>query len=416
MLKRMAKSIIRFSMTSVSNGDKKEFQLSISRINVARARITSMTLIILEVMTLLTHISVHREHLLSTPYIYYGSMYVLMLAAMTAFYMIFTRLGADVPRHATRIRVTGVTFIAFILLWCAGISLLDQFSSGQVIVYVMAVISIAITTLFEPVRLILIYSTVHLLFLIAMPFFQRSVQLALGNSLNSTTFVVMSWAISCMRYKKQVEDFNNKKTILRINDELRIMNTQLQEANRRLKIMSATDGLTGVMNRVSFDSLIKAEWNRCKRHSFPLSLIMVDIDFFKEYNDNYGHQAGDRCVKTVATILSKYAKRSSDKVARYGGDEFVVLLPHMDHDSAIHLAEQIRKGVEERCLPHLHSPVADHITISLGVNTVIPSDDTTIDEFISNADQALYRAKKRRNCSVFAMEEVLCQAALVSHP
>lgn len=163
-----------------------------------------------------------------------------------------------------------------------------------------------------------------------MPYFQRSTQLLLGNSINTTTFIVMSWAISYMRYKKQAEDFINKKIILKKNDELRFINMQLQEANQKLEIMSMTDGLTGVINRLSFETVIRDEWSRCERHSIPLSLIMVDIDFFKEFNDNYGHQAGDRCIKLVADVLTAYAKRSSDKVARYGGDEFVVLLPHTD--------------------------------------------------------------------------------------
>lgn len=242
-----------------------------------------------------------------------------MLVVMIAFFTIFTKLGADVAKHISCIRYTGIFFIGFILMWCAGISLLDQLTSGQVIVYVVAIIAIAITPFFEPVILFLVYLTIHSLFLIAMPYFQESAQLLLGNSLNTTTFVIMSWAISCMRYKKQAEDFNNKKILLKKNDELRLINMQLQEANQKLEIMSMTDGLTGIINRLSFDTTIKDEWNRCKRHSIPLSLIMVDIDFFKEFNDNYGHQAGDCCIKIIADVLTVHAKRSSDKVARYGG-------------------------------------------------------------------------------------------------
>jgi len=236
-----------------------------------------------------------------------------------------------------------------------------------------------------------------------MPFFQESAQLLFGNSINSTTFVIMSWAISCMRYKKQAEDFFNKKIILEKNDELRMINMKLQEANKKLEIMSMTDYLTGIFNRLSFETAIKEEWSRCKQHSIPLSLIMVDIDSFKEFNDNYGHQAGDCCIKLVADVLTSYAIRSSDKVARYGGDEFVVLLPHTDKENALNLAEKMRKNVEEKSIPHLFSNISDHVTISLGINTIIPSDESSIDEFIRNTDKALYMAKKKRNCSVFAV-------------
>jgi len=145
--------------------------------------------------------------------------------------------------------------------------LLDQLTSGQVIVYVVTVIAIAITPFFEPVILFLIYFIIHSLFLIAMPYFQESTQLLFANSLNTTTFVIMSWAISCMRYKKQA-----------------LINMPLQEANQKLEIISKTDGLTGAINRLSFETTIKDEWTRCQRHSIPLSLIMVDIDFFKEFN------------------------------------------------------------------------------------------------------------------------------------
>jgi len=202
-------------MTSISDSDKTEFIISINKINIVRAKITTMTFVILEVIVLLFHYRVNRENLFSAPYIYYGSMYILMLVVMIAFFAIFTKFGTDVPEYLSRIRYTGIFFIGFILMWCAGISLLDQLSSGQVIVYVVAVISIAITPFYEPVTLFLVYLTIHSLFLIAMPYFQKSTRLLLGNSLNATTFVIMSWAISCMRYKKQAEDFINKKIILK---------------------------------------------------------------------------------------------------------------------------------------------------------------------------------------------------------
>lgn len=288
-------------------------------------------------------------------------------------------------------------------MWCAGISLLDQLSSGQVIVYLVAVISIAITPLYKPLTLFLVYLTVHTLFLIAMSHLQESAQLIYGNSINTTTFVIMSWAISFMRYKKQAEDFNNKKIIISKNEELRLMNEQLQAANQKLKVMSMTDGLTGVINRLCFETLIKDEWSKCKSLSTPLSLIMVDVDFFKEFNDRYGHQAGDRCIKAIANLLTICAADPLYKVARYGGDELVVLLPYTDKEKALNIAEQMKKGLEEKNIPHVRSATSDHVTISMGVNTIIPSDESSIDEFISKTDKALYMAKERRNCLVYAV-------------
>lgn len=129
---------------------------------------------------------------------------------------------------------------------------------------------------------------------------------------------------------------------------------------------------------------------------------MIDIDFFKEYNDQYGHLTGDCGIKQIADVLTANARRASDKVARYGGDEFVVLLPHTDRENAMSIAERMRKGVEDMALPHARSGTSDCVTISLGVGTVIPSDESTPGEFFSSTDKALYAAKGKRNSAVFA--------------
>lgn len=217
MLASILKLIKNFFITSIPDKDKAEFTISINRINITRAKITAITFVVLEAMMLLIHYIRNREKLFDAPYIYYGFMYALMLVAMIAFFVIFTKLGTDVPGHIFRVRILGILFVVFILMWCAGISLLDQLSSGQVIVYVVAVISIAITPFLEPTVLLILYLAVHSLFLtamLAMPYFRNSAHL-FGNLTNATTFVIMSWAISCMRYKKQAEDFIIEKITLK---------------------------------------------------------------------------------------------------------------------------------------------------------------------------------------------------------
>jgi len=179
--------------------------------------------------------------------------------------------------------------------------------------------------------------------------------------------------------------------------ELSRINKELEEANIKLEILSQIDGLTGIFNRMMFENKIKGEWNRCKRHNIPLSMMMIDIDFFKPFNDHYGHRAGDRCVQQIAIALVSEAKRSADFVARYGGEEFAVILPHSEKTGALILAEQMRKSVEELAIPHGHSSISEILTISIGFYTVIPADETDIEEFIENADKALYRAKLTRN-------------------
>ena len=176
----------------------------------------------------------------------------------------------------------------------------------------------------------------------------------------------------------------------------------LKEANERLERLSASDGLTQVANRRCFDQTIEKEWNRLRRTKEPLSVIMCDVDFFKLFNDNYGHQGGDDCLRSVAKALSETANRSGDCVARYGGEEFVVILPATEAEGAFHVAEKIRQAVEQLAIEHGKSQVAPHVTLSLGVATVIPSDEGTPELLINCADKALYAAKSSGRNRVMA--------------
>jgi len=161
-----------------------------------------------------------------------------------------------------------------------------------------------------------------------------------------------------------------------------------------LRSLSFLDGLTGIANRRRFDDAMAREWRRCARSHLPLSLIILDVDHFKAYNDHYGHQAGDECLRMVAELLSDRARRPSDLVARYGGEEFVCLLPETDGPGAIRVAEDFRTSVAECRIPHAQSPVIPYVTISLGVATVIPSAEGSPEQLAEMADQLLYRAKR----------------------
>ena len=169
-----------------------------------------------------------------------------------------------------------------------------------------------------------------------------------------------------------------------------------------LRTLSFIDGLTGIANRRRFDEVLLREWRRCARAQLPLSLIMLDVDQFKPYNDHYGHQAGDECLRAVAQLLAEQVMRPGDLVARYGGEEFVCLLPETDEDGAVLVAERLREAVAERGLPHAVSPVAGHVTISLGVATARPTMEDTPDRLTQLADGLLYEAKRAgrdRACS-----------------
>jgi diguanylate cyclase (GGDEF)-like protein len=173
---------------------------------------------------------------------------------------------------------------------------------------------------------------------------------------------------------------------------------ELTTLNEQLEQMSLVDGLTGVRNRRSFDASWDEEWRRALRLETPLSLLLMDLDHFKRYNDQYGHPAGDECLRRVAGVIGDALQRASDLVARYGGEEFVVILPTTPSGGAVDLAERIRTAVESLQLPHAGS---SHrvVTISIGVATVVPRASTSSQQAIEAADAALYQAKRDgRNC------------------
>ncbi len=192
-------------------------------------------------------------------------------------------------------------------------------------------------------------------------------------------------------------DLHNQKLLLKEQANLLEMKikelAELKKANNKLEGLSTRDGLTGIANRRSFDQYMTASWKSALRSARPLSLIMVDIDCFKAYNDNYGHLKGDECLITVAQTLASLVKRPIDFAARYGGEEFAVILPETDGEGALLVAEMLRKSIELMAIPHEFSQAAGYITISLGVTAAIPRPEDSVQGFINCADKALYQAK-----------------------
>jgi diguanylate cyclase (GGDEF)-like protein len=170
-------------------------------------------------------------------------------------------------------------------------------------------------------------------------------------------------------------------------------NRELYADKAHLETESRTDPLTGLSNRRYLEELLDREWNRCRREGQPLACVLLDIDHFKRFNDHYGHDGGDRCLRQVGQVLKNGLKRASDHAARYGGEEFMVLLPNTDLDGAVRVAEQLRQAVAARCIPHAASETADHLTVSLGAASMVPDEDTLVQELPKAADLALYEAK-----------------------
>lgn len=192
--------------------------------------------------------------------------------------------------------------------------------------------------------------------------------------------------------EERLQQFNQE-----LKDRVEARTAELKDKNEQLKNLlkrSITDHLTGIANRYSVADVLEREWKNALRNTMPISIIMMDIDFFKPYNDTYGHPQGDECLKQVAHSVQQTLKRPKDLVARYGGEEFVVILPDTDRAGATVVAEQIQRDIWTLNIVHPASPIRDRITLSFGVATMIPKAKIQSKTLIAMADKALYLAKQ----------------------
>lgn len=200
--------------------------------------------------------------------------------------------------------------------------------------------------------------------------------------------------------RTQELQLKNQQLQQEIHDRI-LAQEELKEVNQQLATMARIDALTQISNRREFDQHIETEWRRMRRLEAPLSLILCDIDFFKRYNDRYGHPAGDDCLRQVAAAMGGEIKRSGDLLARYGGEEFAIILPNTKAEGALHVAETLRKRILSLAVPHEDSAVHTVVTLSLGAVTCIPKPPHTYQELIQQTDEALYQAKQQgRNRTV----------------
>ncbi|MFP5440795.1 MAG: diguanylate cyclase domain-containing protein [Gammaproteobacteria bacterium] len=192
---------------------------------------------------------------------------------------------------------------------------------------------------------------------------------------------------------------------------LALKQNELELANRQLQELVDQDGLTGIANRRHFEAHLAGEWSRALRGGYPLSLLMIDLDYFKKYNDTYGHQAGDDCLIVVGSVLRAHSQRSGDVAARYGGEEFAMILPATGREDAEELGWRIVRDIVAYRIPHKASPVSAVMTASIGVATVVPSPLLTARDLVAAADEALYLAKANGRNRVEVAADVTVAAA-----
>jgi diguanylate cyclase (GGDEF)-like protein len=212
-----------------------------------------------------------------------------------------------------------------------------------------------------------------------------------------------------LMYVSSLKYHNSLTQALQLRFENERMAEQLSRSNKRLVRLAEIDALTEVYNRRSMDRFLKQEWHDHFQNGQPLSLLFIDIDYFKAYNDTYGHGEGDRSIVQVARTLRRNLRSNSDRVARYGGEEFAVILPVTEKPEALYVAYRIHADVMAMKIPHAGSSVSEYLTVSIGIATIVPDVDDCASLILETADRALYEAKRDgRNRIVFASPPASC--------
>ncbi|MDY0288894.1 MAG: diguanylate cyclase [Sphaerochaeta sp.] len=288
--------------------------------------------------------------------------------------------------------------IASALISSTILATLDQIVTASITPFLIACIIIALLFELRPILAVVIFSLGYLLFFSLIGMYQENPSVTLSNRINSLAAVGLGYILSFVFWKIVVRNNLQSKYISQQQEEL-------QRINKKLEILASSDGLTGLQNRRMLDSRLDEVLQACEEAKVPFSIILFDLDRFKEYNDFYGHVAGDDCLKIMATMLVESMRFDGDTAFRYGGEEFVLLLPNISAEEAFATAEMVRQGVLDLQIVHSGNSAAPFVSASFGVLTLTVVTNFMNADVLSRVDTLLYRAKAQgRNCSVQGVE------------
>lgn len=381
----------------------------IAAINLRRFRTFAIAAISIEVTiiaVLLLNYSVNPRFKAGT----YLFMYLLMILVTLISWWVLTALKRKLDQKAdvtSAIEIVLLSFVTFIMVWGAVVACLDQALYHNITVFLVNMLIGSIVFFIKGRHVIIAQLTATAVLLIGLPFYEASTNVLIGHIVNVIIFTILAWVVARANYTAVLNNIVNQRIIedhaamlAAVNEHLLTeiqshekAKIQLEAANEQLKVISTLDALTGIPNRRQMDVSIEAIWRKAREMNSSISVLMIDIDLFKLYNDSYGHLAGDICLRDVAAVLTACRIGVDDMLVRYGGEEFLYVAAGLEMDQAVAVGERIRAGIEALGIEHSDSYISPVVTVSVGVSWCQPRAEDTPIMCIERADQAMYQAK-----------------------
>ena len=391
--------------------------------NIRHGRALALVVICFELVFALMDISALLTHYADRfHYLDYLVLYSLMILANAAFLILARRRKNPVEWTPGQVRVREnalLAYVSFSMVWGSLISLLDQRLYGQVIVFMVNMIASSIIFIIDRRRLWIPFALSAAVLFTGLPFAQPAADVLIGHYVNMTVFIVISWIAARIHYLSYVRNLATNQELERTISLLtaesahsRLINDKLSQANLQLRQLSLVDELTGLANRRGLRNFISQVFDQQEHPVTNLAVLMIDIDHFKQYNDTYGHFAGDQVLVSIAGLLEQNAHATLDLAARWGGEEFVLLSFQADEARLVALAEDIRRQAENLGIVHASSPTGHLVTVSIGTSLRSVQVAPDVGPVIEAADMAMYEAKNTgRNRVVHSLPDIAVPAA-----
>ena len=398
-----------YILNNIEECEKENFETVIIFDNIHRGKILAIIMIVFELIFSIADIS---SSYLQVDNRFLFNEYLVMYTIMIFFnilYLLLTRKFEkinDATFDQLKKYKTGmVLYITLIMSWGSAVTLMDQKLYGNLIVFMINMIICSVIYFLDNRSILIPYFFSTLVLIIGLPLFQSSKDILIGHYVNLIVFISISWIASRIIYTGYCNDFNSKVLLEKANillekeiKENKRINMKLTKANLQLKEAALIDELTGIQNRRSFRNYIDTAFENYVKNDSDISVLMIDIDFFKQFNDNYGHEKGDKVLIEVANQINSVISNPMEFFGRWGGEEFIYVAFNAKKDDVGRLAENIMKRVYDLGIPHEFSE-KQYLSVSIGTCTIRITGREDVSKAIELADRALYTAKNSgRNC------------------